>query len=139
MFSKPKTSSKEMRGIVRLQIVIALTTAALLGLSTNRASAEQNECGAKITFSKAVHEGGNLWVIAFLVKTECSSSSGFFQYEYELNQGGSVKWVTATAPNWTAGDGNNFFHRDRLSLSPGQSVGQVRVIASSIRSTRIKK
>ena len=98
-----------------------------------------NTCNAVVTsFKEALHDSKakGQWIFAFFVQTACARSTGHFDYEYELNAGGTVKVERKSAAGWKAADGNNFLLKEERTLPARTSIGKVSVVNATIKSRK---
>lgn len=119
--------------------VLVLFIVLFFSLHGENAFPGTNECNARVVVEKSERsEQSNVnWIFTFRVKTDCSNSTGRFQYNYVVVPG-PTKPTTRTVANWTAANGKTFLWTDEVRVEPDQLLQFTEVLTNTIDSARIR-
>lgn len=117
---------------------ISLMAILFLSVNGTNAFSATNDCNARVAIEHSERSQESLlWMVTFRVTTDCSSSTGKFQYEYRIVPG-PRNATLRTVSSWNAALGKSFIWTDEVPIRPGEKISVERVLSDSIESTRIK-
>ena len=112
----------------------ALVMAAMAASSLAHAA---NDCEAEVKFVSVKPAGAGV-VVEFAVETKkCDMSAGRFTYTYEASTRPG-RPIDRSVQSWKSADGRKFKWTDTMTPGAGVTVSNVKVVESSIESTKIK-